>query len=64
VSEYTQAEGIEQRLSGLPNWRYFAGRARAHEGAGELSEAAQDYVAACHINMTVCENIRKSSLQK
>jgi tetratricopeptide (TPR) repeat protein len=64
VSEYSLAESIERRLAVPPNWRYFAGRARAHDGAGELREAVQDYVAACRLNISVCDNLRKSAIQK
>ena len=61
LTEYTRAHDIDQKLGNPPNWRYFAGRARAHEGAGELKEAIADYVLACGLEIKVCDNLRASA---
>lgn len=64
VSEFTLAEGIDRKAGQLPTWKYFDGRARAHEGAGELKDAAADYAEACRLNINICDELQRLASQK
>jgi Tfp pilus assembly protein PilF len=64
VMEYTLAQNIDERKALPPNWRYFLGRARAYESAGEPRAALQDYAEACRLDLSVCDTLRKSAVQK
>lgn len=55
IQEYTRALDVDQKLGAQANWRNFIGRARAHTGAGDPKEAAQDHESGCRLNAKVCD---------
>ncbi len=64
VSEYSIAMALNQNNGEPPSSIYLMGRAGSYENSGQLELAIVDYLAACKIDIRVCEKFRKLAASK